>query len=166
MRPAQRKTSDQGEEECAFDPTFLFSPSFWWQLCYSPAVWGNQRQPIPTQISDLEYTQAAETIVAELTQKAPQASPSPAVIAALPSATETLPPTSTSAPTETLPPTSTPRPTNTPEPTETHDLCSYRNTHLYSRTEIQPGFPGRSEIGFLGHRQDRYFPAAVFYGWL
>lgn len=71
------------------------------------------------------YTQAAETIVAELTQNAPQASPTSDEVQVTevdeglpPTATdEPLPPTSTPEPTETLPPTSTPEPTETPLPT-------------------------------------------------
>ena len=61
---------------------------------------------------ELSLTQAAETIVAELTQNAP-----------LPTATEVEPPAApapTDTPTqEALPPTSTPLPTNTPLPTDT-----------------------------------------------
>jgi len=73
-------------------------------------------QPTPTQVTDLEYTQAAETIAAELTQMAPQVS---STLQAEALASPTLPPTSTPEPTETLPPTSTPEPTETPLPTET-----------------------------------------------
>jgi hypothetical protein len=77
--------------------------------------------PTPTLISDLEYTQAVETLVAELTQNAPVKSQTP-LAAAVSSASpteQTLPPTSTPVPTETLPPTSTSAPTDTAEPTET-----------------------------------------------
>jgi len=80
--------------------------------------------PTATKSNDAAYTQAAQTIVAELTQNATPANS----LSMLASATavsvqaqakqETLPPTSTSLPTETLPPTSTPRPTNTPFPTD------------------------------------------------
>jgi hypothetical protein len=76
------------------------------------------KKPAPTQLSDIEYTQAAETISAELTLKAPQATPT-VLEQVVQAATSTLPPTNTPAPTETLPPTSTPLPTDTPEPTET-----------------------------------------------
>jgi len=64
------------------------------------------------QITNDSFTQAAQTIVAELTQNAPQAS-EPTVI---PATTEPIEqaPTSTDEP---LPPTSTPVPTNTPLPT-------------------------------------------------
>jgi len=72
-------------------------------------------QQTPTQAMDLAYTQAAETIVAELTQNAP-----PGAQEVEPDQTEeSLPPTSTLAPTETFPPTSTPVPTETPFPTDT-----------------------------------------------
>ncbi len=73
-------------------------------------------QPAPTQVADLEYTQAAETIAAELTQMAPQVS---STLQAEALASPTLPPTSTFEPTETLPPTSTSLPVDTPLPTET-----------------------------------------------
>jgi len=76
------------------------------------------QKAVPTQLSDLEYTQAAETISAELTLKAPQETPT-ILSEVVQAATATLPPTSTPEPTETLPPTSTPEPTDTPEPTET-----------------------------------------------
>lgn len=83
----------------------------------------------PTQTPDLQSTQAAETMVAEMTQKAPIPMGTQAVVSAptslaqaLPSVTPTvepLPATSTPVPTEPLPPTSTPVPTDTPLPTET-----------------------------------------------
>jgi hypothetical protein len=86
-----------------------------------------QKTPVPTQ--DLQSSQAAETMVAEMTQKAPAPAGTQAVVSAptslaqaLPSVTPTLEPlpaTSTPLPTETLPPTSTPVPTETPLPTET-----------------------------------------------
>ena len=86
-----------------------------------------QKTPVPTP--DLQSTQAAETMVAEMTQKAPVPAGTQAVVSAptslaqaLPSVTPTLEPlpaTSTPLPTETLPPTSTPVPTDTPLPTET-----------------------------------------------
>ncbi len=86
-----------------------------------------QKTPVPTQ--DLQSSQAAETMVAEMTQKAPAPVGTQAVVSAptslaqaLPSVTstlESLPATSTPLPTETLPPTSTPVPTETPLPTET-----------------------------------------------
>lgn len=77
----------------------------------------------PTETADdLTYTQAAETIMAELTEAAPSQAPEMDGTPAGPEAAsteETLPPTSTTEPTETLPPTSTPEPTNTPFPTDT-----------------------------------------------
>ncbi len=57
----------------------------------------------------LAYTQAAQTIVAELTQNAP-------AITEAPPEAQAAPPTETEAP---LPPTSTPLPTNTPLPSDT-----------------------------------------------
>jgi len=59
---------------------------------------------------DASYTQAAETIIAELTLNAP---PPATDVPAVPEEKPTL------TPTETLPPTSTPLPTNTPLPTDT-----------------------------------------------
>jgi hypothetical protein len=89
----------------------------------------NLGQKTPVQTPDLQSTQAAETMVAEMTQKAPMPAGTQAVVSAptslaqaLPSVTptvESLPATSTPVPTETLPPTSTPEPTETPLPTET-----------------------------------------------
>lgn len=74
-----------------------------------------------TQISDLEYTQAVQTIAAELTKRAPQVTV--ASDAQLPGSTaaavEIVIQTNTPEPSETLPPTSTPRPTETPLPSET-----------------------------------------------
>jgi hypothetical protein len=89
----------------------------------------------PEQIPDLAFTQAAQTIIVELTQNAPQetmqlASPTVNELALLASMTAepTLPPTSTPVPTEiplptdtpfpivTMPPTDTPPPTKPPEP--------------------------------------------------
>jgi hypothetical protein len=58
---------------------------------------------------DLAYTQAAQTIVVDLTQNAP----APATEVAMPA------PASPTAPVEVLPPTSTPEPTKTPIPTDT-----------------------------------------------
>ena len=77
--------------------------------------------PTPTQISDLEYTQAVQTLVAELTQNAPVHTTTPLAEAVASSAPieETLPATSTIIPSETLPSTSTSLPTDTPQPTET-----------------------------------------------
>ncbi|MBN2550373.1 MAG: hypothetical protein JXB15_14510 [Anaerolineales bacterium] len=76
----------------------------------------------PTQSLDKAYTQAAETIAAELTRNAP-ATPADVTAEAMairPTATiEVLPPTSTPLPTDTLFPTDTPLPTNTPIPTNT-----------------------------------------------
>jgi hypothetical protein len=82
------------------------------------------------QIPDLAFTQAAQTIIAELTQNAPQeteqlASPTMNELELLASMTAepTLPSTSTPAPTETPQPTEPPmptvavQPTNTPAPT-------------------------------------------------
>jgi hypothetical protein len=63
----------------------------------------------PTQVPDLAYTHAAETIIAELT-----ANPPPAATQPLPDAPAQPSPTD-----ESLPPTSTPEPTNTPLPTDT-----------------------------------------------
>ncbi len=79
---------------------------------------GSEPTEDPNEIS---YTQAAETIVAALTQNAPQASPtsSEGISSPATATQETLPPSSTPLPTETLPPTSTPVPTDTPFPTET-----------------------------------------------
>jgi hypothetical protein len=89
-------------------------------------------QAPPTSVPDVEYTLAAETIAAELTQKAHLVTPAqisaPTTLAqGLPTATSTLealPPTSTEEPTETLPPTSTPLPTDTPLPSDTPTLAS------------------------------------------
>jgi hypothetical protein len=93
--------------------TVLFLAVFLLSSCSAIA-----KKPVPTQLSDLEYTQAAETISAELTLKAPQVTPT-VLSEVVQAATATLPPSSTPEPTETLPPTSTPLPTDTPEPTET-----------------------------------------------
>jgi hypothetical protein len=90
-------------------------------------------KPAPAQPSDLEYTQAAETIFAEMTASAPTSTPAPAQLpeiepteaqmateASGPAATlEPLPPTSTPLPTNTPLPTDTPEPTETPLPTDT-----------------------------------------------
>jgi hypothetical protein len=78
------------------------------------------QQPKATAESkDVAYTQAAQTIVAELTQKAPAAS-TPVAAPVQPSPTqEVLPPTSTPLPTNTPIPTDTPVPTATPLPTNT-----------------------------------------------
>lgn len=75
----------------------------------------------PTQDLNTLFTQAAQTIVAEMTLNAPSPTntlevPEPE---AFPSPTETLPPTSTPLPTVTPTPTDTPLPTDTPTPTET-----------------------------------------------
>jgi hypothetical protein len=88
-------------------------------------------QPTPTQVSVLEYTQAAETIVAELTESASQVTPTTLSQAAV--TTEAIPATSTSAPTETLPPTSTPQPTDTPFPTDT-PTPAFTATSTYTAT--------------------------------
>ena len=63
----------------------------------------------PTPIPDLAYTQAAQTIIAELTENAPENSPTPTPEA----------PTSTIAATQTPLATSTPLPTETPLPSPT-----------------------------------------------
>lgn len=74
----------------------------------------------PAPDLDMAYTQAAQTIVAELTQNAPQVTEAPPEIQAVePSPTETLPPTSTPMPTETPEPTETPAPTESIEMSET-----------------------------------------------
>lgn len=77
--------------------------------------------PEPTQVSDLEFTQAVETIAAELTQSASQVTSTldAQALGSLTPEGEVMPPTSTPEPSETLPPTSTPLPTDTPLPTET-----------------------------------------------
>jgi len=70
----------------------------------------------PTEApNDVSYTQAAETIVAALTENAPKASPTSDEVEKSPvTATQVIiPPSSTPLPTETLPPTSTPIPTET-----------------------------------------------------
>jgi len=75
---------------------------------------------LPTE--QLAYTQAAQTIVAELTQNAPAATPVRPEALAQPSSTPTeepLPPTSTPKPTNTPLPSDTPLPTETPLPTDT-----------------------------------------------
>ena len=85
---------------------------------------GEQQPAATTQPPDLAYTQAAETIVAELTQNAPaptEAAPEAPAESTEPPATavaEVLAPTATPtlAP---LPPTSTPIPTITPLPSDT-----------------------------------------------
>ena len=77
-------------------------------------------QTTATQITDLEYTQAVETIAAELTKRAPritQSSIAQAAISVTP-IVELVIQTNTPEPSETLPPTSTPRPTFTPIPTD------------------------------------------------
>jgi hypothetical protein len=68
-----------------------------------------------TQVADLAYTQAAETIAAELTAEQPTAE----VAQLSDTPTETLPPTSTPLPTDTPAPTDTPLPTETPLPSVT-----------------------------------------------
>lgn len=68
---------------------------------------------------DLAYTQAAQTIIAGLTQNAPITTEAPPQAQDLePSPTETLPPTSTLAPTSTPVPTFTKLPSSTPLPTD------------------------------------------------
>ena len=66
---------------------------------------------------DVSYTQAAQTIAVELTQKAP--ANAPAMPAPATPTLEPLPPTSTPLPTNTPIPTDTPVPTDTPLPTNT-----------------------------------------------
>lgn len=77
----------------------------------------------PTPIPDLAYTQAAQTIIADLTENAPENTPtlSPAVPTDTQAAIQTPLATSTPSPTETpLPsPTSTPMPPDTEMPTAT-----------------------------------------------
>ncbi len=75
----------------------------------------------PTQDLNALFTQAAQTIVAELTLNAPSPTDTLESLApeAYPSPTETFPPTSTLPPTDTPTPTDTPLPTDTPTPTET-----------------------------------------------
>ncbi|MBN1149129.1 MAG: hypothetical protein JXA78_17855 [Anaerolineales bacterium] len=74
----------------------------------------------PTQVPDLAYTYAAETIIAELTANPPTATePLAAAPAQLTPTDEPLPPTSTPEPTDTPLPTDTPIPTDTPLPTNT-----------------------------------------------
>jgi hypothetical protein len=68
------------------------------------ACLGNNPAPATPMPSDVAFTQAAKTIVAELTRNAPTPTPT----SAKPSPTPTL---------ETLPSTSTPLPTSTPAPT-------------------------------------------------
>lgn len=80
--------------------------------------------PKAAQNQDAQYTQIAQTLVAELTAKAPAvAAPTQAPAQAQPAQPEaaqpTLPPTSTPLPTNTPIPTDTPLPTNTPLPTDT-----------------------------------------------
>jgi hypothetical protein len=79
------------------------------------------QQPADSVSKDLAYTQAAQTIVVELTQNAPPTSaPAAQPAAATPTVTlESLPPTSTPLPTNTPIPTDTLVPTNTPLPTNT-----------------------------------------------
>ncbi len=70
----------------------------------------------PTEApNDISYTQAAETIVAALTENAPKASPTSDEVEKSPATAtqEVIPPSSTPLPTETMPPTSTPSPTET-----------------------------------------------------
>ena len=90
---------------------------------------GGVKEPVAPEV-DLAYTQAAQTIAAELTANAPVATKAPPEAQALPPSPEpTLPPTSTPQPTNTLPPTATqlptatPLPTNTPTPTVTATLA-------------------------------------------
>jgi hypothetical protein len=75
-------------------------------------------QSAPTQVADVEYTMAAETIVAELTLRAPQLSATD-LVQTIQSAAPTKEASLSIEPTETLPPTSTPVPSETPLPTET-----------------------------------------------
>jgi hypothetical protein len=96
-------------------------------------ITGCQRssQPSGTRVSDLEYTQAVQTIAAELTQKAPKVT-LPPVSGLIQTVTpQALVSTSTPEPSETLPATSTPRPTKTPWPTETF-------TPEYTATSTEP----------------------------
>ena len=89
----------------------------------------NLGQESATQTPDMQSTQAAETMVAIMTQQAPMAMMTQAVVSAPTSmaqalisttlTNELLPVTSTPLPAETLPPTSTSAPTETPLPTET-----------------------------------------------
>lgn len=83
------------------------------------ACLGGKETPVEPDL-DLAYTQAAQTIVAELTQNAPivtEAPPQAQVVQ--PTHTEALPPTSTPRPTDTTPPTEIPAPTSTFLPSET-----------------------------------------------
>lgn len=96
----------------------LLSISLIAMLILSGCLGGNE-PPVEPDI-DLAYTQAAQTIIAELTLNAPQATDIPPEAQVVqPSPTETLPPTSTPLPTETPNPTETPVPTQTPLPTNT-----------------------------------------------
>lgn len=77
------------------------------------------QEPVSPENKDLEYTQAAQTIVVELTQNAPVTIPGTEVVAppSLTPTLEVLPATSTPQPTKTPIPTDTPVPTETPLPT-------------------------------------------------
>jgi len=124
----------------------------------------------PTEApNDISYTQAAETIVAALTENAPKASPTSDEIEKSPATAtkDVIPPSSTPLPTETLPPTSTLAPTETEVleteleidlPTET----SLPTDVITPTTMIQPnyilafeddfrqrvGWPVESEVSF------------------
>lgn len=86
---------------------------------------GKEEAPVAVDI-DLAYTQAAQTIVAELTQNAPPVTEAPAEV-------QVFEPT----PTETFPPTSTPVPTETPAPT--HTLAPMEPSPLLSETPALTG---------------------------
>jgi hypothetical protein len=81
--------------------------------------------PAATEDMDAAYTQAAQTIEAELTMNAPPTStPAPEISKPTLTPTETLPPTSTPLPTNTPLPSATLPPTNTLQPTRTPTLAA------------------------------------------
>jgi hypothetical protein len=116
---------DQGEEAmCARSRFTIFAVILILALTLAGCL--GVEQTTPLQTSDPQYTQAAQTLIAEMTQSVPMDMGTQAVVLAptsmaeiLPSETPTeepLPATSTPVPTKTPEPTSPPLPTETPTP--------------------------------------------------
>lgn len=109
---------------------------------------GGEVQETPA-FSDAEYTEAAETLVAEMTLNAPTATVSvptqdSAALAPSLTPTDTLPPTSTPLPTDTPLPTATAAPTNTPLPpnTPTFTYTPEPTWKLFFADDFNHGYSG------------------------
>jgi hypothetical protein len=91
----------------------------------------------PTQVPDLAYTQAAETIVAQLTSSAPTATLAPPEPTLAPPPVEMLQPTQP-------PPTEIPLPTSTPEP-----VAPTEPAVVVTPTEAAPALPTGAPTGVV-----------------